>query len=157
MRKMVAKLIAGAVLATVVAAGAFGADNSLGTWKLNMEKSTFSPTPTLKHLTSTREAAHGGIKVTNTGARADGTPVDSSYSAKYDFSEVPATGAPWDMIAIKKVNANTFTSATKKTNGKYRSTARTVISKDGRTMTSTVDGTNAEGKAFHNIMVYDKQ
>jgi hypothetical protein len=41
--------------------------------------------------------------------------------------------------------------------GKYHATARMVISKDGRTMTSTVKGTNAEGKAMNNVMVYDKQ
>jgi len=55
------------------------------------------------------------------------------------------------------VDANTFTSASKKTGGTYSATSRTEISKDGNTMTVASKGTNAEGKAFDNIMVYDKQ
>src|SRR5450755_1865823 len=44
-----------------VTVAAFGADNSLGTWKLNMSKSKFDPGPgPVKSLTSMREAADGG-------------------------------------------------------------------------------------------------
>ncbi|HUR44750.1 MAG TPA: hypothetical protein VMZ27_02660 [Candidatus Saccharimonadales bacterium] len=154
MKNILAKLLIGAVMVSV---GAFGADASLGTWKLNMEKSKFSPAPILKSLTSTREASDGGVKVTSTGEQADGTPINASYTAKYNGSNTPVTGAPWDTLAIKRVNAHTFTATAKKTNGKYRSTSRTIISKDGKTMTTTVTGTNAEGKAFNNTMVYDKQ
>ena len=157
MKNIWAKLSIAAAFASLAAGMAFAADNSIGTWKLNMEKSKFSPVPIVKNLTTTREAADGGVKVTSTGEQADGTPINSNYTAKYDGSNTPATGAPWDAIAIKKLNANTFTSTARKTDGKYRSTARTVISKDGKTMTSTVKGTNAEGKAFNNTMVYDKQ
>jgi hypothetical protein len=45
-------------------------DNSLGTWKLNMEKSKFSPSAPVKSLTATREATNDGVKVTTTGERA---------------------------------------------------------------------------------------
>jgi hypothetical protein len=45
----------------------------------------------------------------------------------------------------------------KKSDGKYRATGRSVVSKDGKTMTITIRGTNADGKAFTNVMVYDKQ
>src|SRR6266851_649504 len=141
----------------ITAIGVFAADNSLGTWKLNMEKSKFSPSAPVKSLTSTREASDGGVKVTSTGEQADGTPINSSYTAKYDGKEYPVTGAPWDSIAIKQVNANTLTTTTKKNGGSYHATARTVISKDGKTMTTTVKGTNAEGKAFNNMLIYDKQ
>jgi hypothetical protein len=145
-------------LVLAVAVAAFAADNSLGTWKLNLEKSKYSPgPPTIKSLTSVREASDGGVKVTSTGEQADGTPINSSYTAKYDGKEYPVTGAPWDSIAIKQVNANTLTTTTKKNGGSYHATARTVISKDGKTMTTTVKGTNAEGKAFNNTLVYDKQ
>ena len=157
MKNIWAKLSIAAAIASLAAGTAFGADNSLGTWKLNMEKSKFSPTPIVKSLTTTREAADGGVKVTGTGEQADGTTINTSYTAKYDGSDTPVTGAPWDTIAIKQLNANILTSSAKKTDGKYRSTSRTVILKNGKTMTTTVKGTNAEGKAFTNTMVYDKQ
>ena len=146
------------VLAALVAAtGAFAADNSLGTWKLNMEKSRFSPSTPVKSLTSTREAAEGGVKVTTTGARADGTPINSSYTAKYDGSESPVVDAPYDTISIKQVNANTFTFAAKKTDGKYRVMGRSVVSKDGKIMTNTIKGAGADGKPYSATMVWDKQ
>lgn len=94
---------------------AFGADNSFGTWKLNISKSKFDHGPApVKSLTSTREAADGGVKVTTTREQANGTPINSSYTAKYDGTEAPVTGAPWDTIAIKQENADTFTATFKK-------------------------------------------
>ena len=64
---------------------AFGADNSLGTWKLNVEKSKYTPAPfPIKSMTNVREVADGGVKVTVTGERADGAAVNVSYTAKYD-------------------------------------------------------------------------
>src|ERR1700676_160279 len=89
-----------AVITSITAIGALAADNSLGTWKLNMEKSKFSPTAPVKSLAQTREASDGGVKVTTTGEQADGTPINTSYTAKYDGTETPVTGnAPYDTIA----------------------------------------------------------
>ena len=141
----------------LTAFGAFAADNTLGTWKLNMEKSKFSPAAPVKSLTTTREASDGGVKIASTGERADGTPINASYTAKYDGKEYPVTGSPYDTIAIKQVNANTFTFTQKKNGGKYNVTGRSVVSKDGKTMTNTLKGTNAEGQAYHATMVYEKQ
>jgi len=156
MRTILAKLV---VTVAITALGAFAADNTIGTWKLNMAKSKFNPAPgPVKSLASTREASDGGVKVSTTGEQADGAPIKSSYSAKYDGKENSVTGnAPYDKIAIKQVNANTLTATLKKSDGKYRATGRTVVSKDAKTMTTTTRGTNADGKAFTNVMVYDKQ
>jgi hypothetical protein len=155
MRNVIAKLLIGA---SITAIGAFGADNSLGSWKLNLEKSTYSPGPaTVKSLTTTREASENGVKATSTGELANGNPISTSYTAKYDGKDYPVTGAPWDTIAIKQVDANTFTSAAKMNNGKYSSTSQTVVSEDGNTTTVTSKGTNAEGIAFDNKLVYNKQ
>jgi hypothetical protein len=154
MRNVLAQITIGVV---VTAIGAFAADSSLGTWKLNMEKSKFSPSTPVKSLSTTREASGGGIKVTTTGEQAGGTAVNSSYVAKYDGSESPVTGAPYDTISIKQVNANTFTYSAKKKDGKYSVTGRSVVSKDGKTMTNSIKGTNTDGKAYRATMVWDKQ
>jgi hypothetical protein len=138
----------------------FGADNSLGTWKVDLAKSKYTPAPMpIKSLTVTREASDGGVKVTSTGERSDGSKIDSSYTAKYDGSEthVMGSGAPYDMIGVKQVNANTFTEERSKMGGPYKATARMVISNDGKTMTTTAKGTNTEGKAFTSRFVFEKQ
>jgi 2',3'-cyclic-nucleotide 2'-phosphodiesterase (5'-nucleotidase family) len=156
MRRMFTKVSVVLAVATMIA---FGADNTIGQWKLNTEKSKYTPAPMpVKTLIITREAADGGVKVTVTGEQADGTPINAGYTAKYDGNDVQATGnAPYDTIAIKQVNANTFTDMRKKTSGKYQATGRMVISNGGKTMTSTTKGTNAEGKEFTSIFVFDKQ
>ena len=65
------------VLAISSAAAAFGADNSLGTWKVNIEKTKHTPAPwPVKTVTAVREAVPGGVKVTNTGERTDGTAIN---------------------------------------------------------------------------------
>ncbi len=154
MRNTLAKLV---ICMAVAAIAAFAADNTLGTWKLNMEKSKFTPSAPVKSLTWTREVSDGGVKVTSTGERADGTPINGSYTAKYDGKDSPVTGAPYDTIAMKQLNANTFTVKTKNTSNKYATAGRVVISKDGKTMTWTRKGTDAEGKPTSATMVYDKQ
>src|ERR1700686_5515362 len=141
----------------ITAIGAFGADESLGTWKLNMGKSKFTPAAPVKSLTTTREAAEAGVKLATTGEQADGTKNNSNYTAKYDGNDYPVIGAPWDTISIKQVDSSTFTTITKKTGGKYKSTSRTVISKDGKTMTTTSKGINVEGKPLDYTMVWEKQ
>jgi hypothetical protein len=61
------------------------------------------------------------------------------------------------MIAIKQVNANTQTDERRKTDGKYKATGRTVVSNGGKTMTTTVKGTSADGKEFTQSFILDKQ
>ena len=143
----------------ITTAVAHAADNTIGTWKLNLEKSKYTGAPMpLKSLTLTRESSDGGVKQTTTGEQADGTAINASYTAKYDGTDVPVTGnSPYDTIAVKQVNANTLTDARKKTGGKYQATSRLVVSNGGKTMTSTIKGTNADGKEFTAAFVFDKQ
>jgi hypothetical protein len=156
MRTLFTKALIALVVTTI---GAFGADNTIGTWKLNVEKSKYTPAPMpVKSLTTAREASDGGVKVTTSGEQADGTKIDATYSAKYDGKEVQITGnSPYDTVTIKQVNANTLTEERKKTGGSYRATSRVVISGSGKTMTTTTKGTNAAGVAFTSVFVFDKQ
>lgn len=158
MKKLLAFALATFTITSTVAA--YGADNSLGTWKLNLEKSKFTPGPVpLKSLTMVREAAADGVKVTATGERADGKSVNAAYTAKYDGS--PATvsgeGAPYDSASIKQVNANTFTWDARSSTTKYHSHGQIVVSPGGKTMTLTAKGTGQDGKPMSVTLVYEKQ
>ncbi len=156
------KILSLVLIASAFAAGAaaFAADNSLGTWKVNVDKSKFTPAPLpVKSLTSVRESVPDGVKVTNTGERADGTAINATYTAKYDGSptSVSGQGSPYDTVSLKQVNANTFTWEAKKSDGKYHSHGRLVISPDGKTMTLSAKGTDQDGKPMTVTLVYDKQ
>ena len=147
-------------LAITTTVSAWGADNSLGTWKANTAKSKYTPAPwSVKSLTVTREAAPGGVKVTNTGMRTDGLAINASYITKYDgsSSELTGEGSPYDSISVKQGDANTFTYEAKNSKNKYRASGRIVISGDGKTMTTKASGVDADGKPMTLKLVYDKQ
>jgi hypothetical protein len=154
MRHLLTRLMLGMAITAV---GVVAADNSLGTWKLNLEKSTFTPSAPVKSLTYTREASHNGVKSTGAGERPDGTPINSSYTARYDGKEHPVTGSPFATIAIKQVDKNTLTLKLKNAGTKYDATGRSVISADGKLMTTTINGTTTDGTPINYTMVYEKQ
>lgn len=58
---------------------------------------------------------------------------------------------------MRQVNANTLTEERTKKSGTYHATVRHVVSKDGKTLTSTSKGTGPDGKPFTLINVFDKQ
>jgi hypothetical protein len=158
MKKLLTLALATLAITSTVAA--FGADDSLGTWKLNTAKSKYSPGPfPVKSVTSVREAAGDGVKVTNTGERSDGSAINASYTAKYDGS--PATvsgqGAPYDTVTLKQVHSKKFTYEAKNGTTKYHVHGELEVSHDGKTMTLKSKGTDAEGRPISAEMVYDKQ
>ena len=112
----------------------------------------------VKSLTVTRETSDGGVKVTISGEQANGTPINATYTAKYDGIDVQVNGnTPYDTISIKQINENTLSDARKKTGGPYDATSRTVIFNGGKTMTTNTKGMNGEGKEFTSTFVFDKQ
>jgi hypothetical protein len=144
----------------ITALAAMAADNSIGTWKANLAKTKYTPGPIpMKSYTMVRESVPGGVKVTVTGERTDGTPINATYTAKFDGSASPVsgTGAPYDSMALKQADANAFTFEVKSSKTKYHSSGRTVVSADGKTMTTTGKGTDADGKAMALTLAFDKQ
>ena len=66
--KMRTILTTALIALAITTAAAFGADNTIGTWKLDVAKSKYIPAPMpVKSLTITREASDGGVKVHNHG------------------------------------------------------------------------------------------
>ena len=148
------------VASLIAAALTFAADNTLGTWKYNTSKSKLSPRVSrISNLTVTREGIDGGVKITAKGQRADGSVIDSMTTAKYDGTAATVTGSglTWDTVSIKQVNANKITEERTKQGGKYHTTVTTVVSADGKTMTSTSKGTGADGKPTSSKVIFDKQ
>ncbi len=154
MQRIAAKLIAGMALSVITMCAA---DNLVGTWKYNPAKSKSSST-TFKSRTDVREATpDGGVKVTRTEESTSGDSSNATFSYKYDGKEYPATGTKFDTIATKQVDANTLSWEVKRADGKYHQKGKNVVSKDGKTLTQTFQGTDSEGKPIHGTNVYDKQ
>jgi hypothetical protein len=132
-------------------------DPFVGTWILNIAKSTFSPGPAPKDQTAVYAAVAGGYRVTATGTNGDGKPINTDYTAKLDGKDYPVTGsADYDATTLKRVDARTL-EFTRKKAGTVVQTGTIVVSTDGKTRTVTVDGTNSAGAKLHNVSVYDRK
>jgi hypothetical protein len=133
------------------------ADNQVGTWKLDLAKSKYSPGPPPKESTLKIEAQADGLKFTIDSIDAEGKAVHMEFSPKYDGKDYPTTGmAAADSITLKKVNDHTIEIVNKK-GGTPLITTKSVVSKDGKTRTSTQKGKNAKGQDVSNTAVYNRQ
>jgi hypothetical protein len=148
--------VAVVVLTAVACMQVFAQANPLlGAWKLNTAKSKYTGSPMPKEMTRTVEAAGDSVKYTYAGTGADGGPISYGFTVKYDGKDYPMTGtAPGgiDMIAVKRLNANTY-EATQKKAGKVAANTKVEISKDGKVTTITSKGTDSTSY----VAVYDKQ
>ena len=158
MRACSSALTPGVILVAAVAVvSAQGVNPRIGTWHLNVAKSTYSPGPAPQSQVLTIEAAGEGEKVTSASVFATGAKTVSVYTANYDGKPYPITGSETaDTVTLKRVDAST-SERTDSKGGKAVQTLIRVVSKDGKTMTVTIKGTNAQGQAVNNVVVFEKQ
>ena len=136
-------------------------DTYVGTWKLNIAKSTYGTAQPPRSETRTITAQGDGAKISFEGVGADGNPIAYSYTTNYDGKDSPVSGVGHpkgaDMIAVKRVDANTTTQTDKRA-GKVVGTNRSVISNDGKVMTiTTIGGLDVNGQPRNTVTVWDKQ
>ena len=131
------------------------ANPQMGTWKLNEAKSKLAPGMG-KTRTVTYSEQGDRIKVTVDGVDKDGKPTQGVWVGKWDGKAYKTTGnLAWDSAAYKVVNEYTNDITTMK-DGKVMWTGHITVSKDGKSRTVTVNGTDANGKKFTSKSVYDK-
>ena len=130
----------------------------VGTWTLNVGKSSYSPGPAPKSQTLKIEAwGDDGVSYVADGVGADDKPTHAEFQAKYDGKDYEFKGNPdADTLSYSKVDANTL-DATLKRKGAAVITAHVVVSEDGKTRTVTQTGKDAQGKDLKITSVYDKQ
>ena len=162
MQKRFLVVVASAVALAVITAAVSGAQSSdpwIGTWKVNLEKSTYSPGPKPKAGATVKiEPAAGGIKTTIDGVNAEGQKTHTESGGAFDGKDNPVKGAqnPDQTAALRKIDARTYETQTK-VGGKPTVLTRITISADGKTLTATQSGTNPQGQAVKNVIVADKQ
>jgi hypothetical protein len=128
-----------------------------GTWKLNLTKSKYSPGPAPKSSTIKIEAAAGGLKQTTDQVTASGESRHIEVTAMFDGKDAAVKGNPdVDTQAYKRVDDRSY-EVTGKKNGKVATLTKVTISADGKTRTATQTGTDPQGRALNNTIVYDRQ
>ena len=156
--KMFAALVTTLLLvALAVNISAAAADQHSGTWKMNPAKSTYSPGPAPRSIVVKIDSDAENIKLNSDGIDAAGNPTHIEYTAKYDGKDYPVIGMPnADTVALERPDVSTIRSTLKK-GDQVVMTVTSVLSKDGKTRTSTFLGKDAQGADVNNVVVYDKQ
>ena len=145
------------LVALALSVPAAAADQHSGTWKMNPAKSKYRPGPPPKSNTVQIDSDADNIKLSAEGIDAAGNPTHVEYTAKYDGKDYPITGMPnADTVALERPDASTMRSTLKK-GDQVVMTVTSVISKNGKTRTSTFKGKDAQGQDVNNVVVYDKQ
>jgi hypothetical protein len=147
------------LLACAFPQASFAQSSSLvGTWKLNLEKSKYSPGTAPRSATNTYQQDGQNIRGTTQVIDAQGNAISTVLMHIYDGQPHPVTGtSAYDARSYTRVDANTLVSATTK-GGKLVQVATIVVSQDGKTFTTTTTGIlNAAGQAGTTVAVYDKQ
>jgi hypothetical protein len=156
MRSILKTFAIGAIIA-VGTGSALAADAVVGTWKLNVAKSTFSPGPAPKSQTRIYAESAQGMTVTVKTTTTDGKDSVTTLTFKEDGKQYPMSGNPEiDMVSVTSVDALTVHSTQMKAGATVGTAIRTV-SKDGKTLTFAQKGTHANGVKYDDVSVYDKQ
>jgi hypothetical protein len=156
MQTMLRSLFVGTIL-MIGAGAALAADPVIGTWNLNVAKSTFSPGPALKSQTRSYAESAQGTTLTIKTTAADGKESTVTLTFKDDGKPYPVTGmSDFDMVSVTRVDASTVHSTQTKAGATVGTGVRTV-SKDGKTLTFSQKGTHANGGKYDDVLVYDRQ
>jgi hypothetical protein len=152
--------LVGSVLALAVTASvalpAQAQDQGIGTWRLNVSKTTMSPGPKPVSSTVTIEASDGGIKQVTEQSLGLGAS-KSEFTARFDGKDYPIRGNPnADVVALKRIDDRSYEVIGKK-GGKVTITSRVTLSADGKTRTVVQTGVDPKGQKVMNTMVYDRK
>ncbi len=134
----------------------------IGTWILNLAKSTYEGMPAPKSETRTFDLhGDGMILCTYSTENARGTRTFGHWLTDLNGKEAPeyvrsSGGKPVAFVAHTMPDPYTMDTGVSR-DGKVDQSGRWIVSKDGKTLTQTISGTNAQGQPTRRVRVYDKQ
>jgi hypothetical protein len=132
-------------------------DPMVGTWKLNLAKSNYKPGPPPRNINIKVDPAGQGLMAMLDGTNAQGMPIHQMITIICDGQPHPITGAAAaDASSCRRPDPYTQ-SYTNMKEGRTTTNGTVVVSRDGRVMTITTKGVNANGQQIDNVAVYDKQ
>ena len=159
MKRILSNVLLGALLAfgSAVIAAEVAADPVVGTWKLNLAKSTFGGGPAFKSQLRTYSHSAQGLTLKMKTVSADGKETTTQTTYHVDGKDYPSMGNPdFDSLSGMRIDTNTTEFSLKRA-GKPIGTIRRTVSKDGQTLTLNFVITNAKGVQLSQLSVFDRQ
>ena len=130
-------------------------DLLLGTWQLNVTRSTYVPGPGPVSETRTYKRGPNGVEGTIQRRFADGRSERIEYVAEYD-RVYPVSGTEaYDHILLKRLDERTAQAVLSHA-GRVYGVARRVVAPSGASMTITLNRETAQGSKMINTAVYEK-
>jgi len=145
----------GVLLSVAAAAMCFANNPTLGTWKLNENKSTFGDGAGKTTLV-VWEKVGDQDKCTVDGTDADGNKTHTVWTGKLDGKDYPVTGDAQANTRSFKVSGEHKIDMVSKKDGKTVGDGTIVVAEDGKTRTVTSTMTNAKGEKVTSTLAYDK-
>jgi hypothetical protein len=131
-------------------------DPFTGTWTLNLAKSRLPP-PVPRSLVSHIECDQKGVSIREEVVDAEGRPQTITCKVGFDGKDYAVVGSPVaDAVSYQRVDARTIRGTSKK-HGIALVHETVVVSADGKTMTATYTGVDAQGKAVVGTAVFERQ
>jgi hypothetical protein len=143
-----------------VLSGQEAADMS-GTWRLNIEKSSWGKHPKPSNGTISIEHREPSLKYSGQVAMGQGNETADQRSFQFngtiDGKDYPVTGSPdQESASVRRVDRRTIESQRKGPDGKVIETGRTTISADGKRLTRSIKAMGPNGETSW-TEVYDRQ
>ena len=145
----------GVLLSVAAAAMCFANNPTLGTWKLNENKSTFGDGAGKTTLVVWEKVGHQD-KCTVDGTDADGNKTHTVWTGKLDGKDYPVTGDAQANTRSFKLSGEHKIDMVSKKDGKTVGDGTIVVAEDGKTRTVTNTMTNAKGEKVTSTLAYDK-
>jgi len=134
-------------------------DPHVGTWELDLAKSTFKPGPPPRRQTLWYKAEGRGLTALLQGVDAAGLPINpdsGNLAINFDGKDHPTPQAGYDSSNWTRISSHKYVVYRKKA-GKVVLTTTNVVSNDGKTMTIETKGIDADGRPVDIVTVYDRQ
>jgi len=134
-----------------------GVDPLIGTWKLNLEKSTFTGRVPPKSRTATWAVDGENLAVTIEGVEAKGQPLKLTVKLINDGRPHPVIGSP-----DNESNSNIYHRIGNSINGTFFKDGKVVGLAQvqlvpGKTVTVIEEGIDAGDLRYHDVLVFERQ
>jgi len=129
----------------------------IGTWRLNLEKSSLDRDVRFKRATTRIEVWEVGLKVTYDLVGVRGGVTHMEWTGRFDGKDYPVQGVDYVLTNAYTRESDRSYQIVTKIDGVTVSTAKVAVSSDGRTLTTVTTGTNAQGNSTSTTSIYERQ
>jgi hypothetical protein len=129
-------------------------DPALGSWQLDMAKSTFSVNRPEQRTLTFELTAGGAIREIARTRQANGATDTVEYTAKEDGKDYPISNSVLDTVSLKRLDARSV-ERRGKVRGQVVETRTRTVSPDGKTLTIKTEGTN-NGVRYSSTQVFQR-